>query len=86
MKRSEPLTGIHPSFGPPVVLLHDMFQVGTNATGATTAEFALPLGFRHDVGTGRIAVDVDDPGPRLTGAAKAFWKKTLGGSSIPYGG
>ena len=86
VKRSESLAGIHPSFDRPVVLLHDMVQVGTNTTAATTAESALALQLRHDIGIRGIAVYIDDPGARATGSSQGLLEKALGGSSIPSGG
>jgi len=77
VKRSEPLAGINPSFDRSVVLLHDMVQVGTNTTAATTTEFAFLLQFRHDVGISGIAVHVYDPGARVTGRSQGLLEKRL---------
>ena len=86
VKRLEPLAGIDPSFDRPVVLLHDMVQVGTDTTTAATAEFALSLQFRYNVGIGGVAIDIDDPGPRVTGSSQGLLEKALGGSSVTPGG
>lgn len=46
----EPLAGINPPFDRPVVLFHDVVQVGTGATATAPAQFSCRLQFRDDLG------------------------------------
>src|SRR5215471_21423976 len=85
VKGSEPLAGIDPSFDRSMILFHDIVQVRTGTTATPTTKFALQLQFRHNLGIGRVAVDVDHPGPRVTRGMQGVLEETLGGSSIPPG-
>src|SRR5438270_3209702 len=85
VKGSEPLAGVDPSFDRSMILFHNIVRVRTGATATTTAQFALLLQFRDNLGIGGIAVHVDDPGARVTDSSQGLPEKALGGSSIPSG-
>src|ERR1043166_1672519 len=85
VKGSETLTGIDPSFNRAVVLFHDMVQVRTDPTVAPATEFTFLLQFGHNLGIRGVAVDVDDPGARMTRSSQSLLKETLGGSGITPG-
>jgi hypothetical protein len=69
-----------------MILFHDVVQVRTGTTPTPTAQFALLLQFRHNLGIGSVAIDVDHPGARVTRRTQGVLKEALGGGSIPPGG
>ena len=64
VKGPEPLAGVDPSFDRSMILFHDVVQVRTGTTATPTSEFTLLLQFRHDLGIGGVAVNVEHPGAR----------------------
>jgi hypothetical protein len=80
------LAGVDPSFDRSMILFHDVVPVRTGTTVTPTTQFALLLQFRHDLGIGGIAIDVDHPGARATRSKQGVPEEALGGSSIPPGG
>ena len=60
------MAGVDPSFDRSMILFHDVVQVRTGTTPTPTTKFALLLQFRHNLGIGRVAVNVDHPGARMT--------------------
>src|SRR5215471_11896027 len=86
VKRSEPLTGADPSFDRSMILFHDVVEVRTGTTPTPTTQFALLLQFRHRLGIGGVAVDVDHPGARVTRSKQGVPEEALSGSGIPPGG
>jgi hypothetical protein len=86
VKGSETLAGVDSSFDRSMILFHDVVQVWTGTTATPTPEFALLLQFRHDLGVGRVSVNVDHPGTRVTGNKQGILKEALGGSRITPGG
>src|SRR5215467_6252187 len=69
-----------------MTLFHDVVQVRTGTTPTPTTKFALLLQFRHHLGIGGVAVDVDYPGARVTRSKQGILEEALGGSSITPGG
>jgi hypothetical protein len=80
------LAGVDPSFDRSMILFHDVVQVRTGTTPTPTTKFAFLLQFRHRLGIGGVAADVDDPGARVTRSMQGVLEEALGGSSIPPGG
>src|SRR6266568_1737487 len=50
MEGPKPLAGVNPPFDRPVVLFHDVVQVGTGATATSSAQFSCCLQFRDHLG------------------------------------
>ena len=79
---SESLLGIHSSFYGAVVLLDNVVQVGAGSIPAPPSQPPFPLHFLDDLGIRRIAIDVDDAGPRMIRRGQELAEELLGSADI----
>ncbi len=86
MEGPEPGTGVSPLFDGPVVLLHDVVQVRTGATGTPPAQFPLRLQLRDHLGVGRVPVHGDDPGPRVARNTRVVLEEARRSSRVTVSG
>src|SRR5215469_16164526 len=83
LKGSESLARVHPPFDRPMVLLHDVVQVGTGTAATTATELVLPLQFHDHLRIGRIAVYMDHARAGMTRSPQGSLEQDLGCSCIP---
>src|SRR5215469_2986109 len=83
LKGSESLARVHPPFDRPMVLLHDVVQVGTGTAATPATELVLPLQFRDHLRIGRIAVYIDHARAGKTRSPQGSLEEDFGRSCIP---